>query len=188
MPNWIRTFATAGLLALPLATTAQTTTKPGLWEMSQKPVGDAQSDAAMAQMRQQMASMSPEQRKTLQDSMAKQGMPLPSAGPDGGLAVKVCITPEMAARNQPPPMGKGDCQSEVVSRSGSTLQLRFNCKQPPSSGEGSVTFQGDSAYTSVMNVTSQAKGKPEKVRLEGQGRWLSASCGDVKPPAAAAAK
>lgn len=180
MSPWILATITASLLSLPLAATAQTT-KPGLWEMSQKPVGNAQADAAMAQMRQQMANMSPEQRKTLQDSLAKQGVSMPSTGADGAMAVKVCITPEMAARKQPPPMAKGDCQSEVVSSTGSTMQLRFSCKQPPSTGEGSVTFQGDSAYTSVMNVRSQAKGKPETVRLEGQGRWLAASCGDIKP-------
>ena len=78
-------------------------------------------------------------------------------------------------------MSKGDCQSEVVSRSGSTLQLRFRCTQPPSSGEGTLSFQSDSAYTSVMNVKSEAKGKAETVRLEGQGRWIAASCGEIKP-------
>lgn len=184
MFSWTRT-AAACLLALPWVATAQTT-KPGLWEMSQKPVGNAQADAAMAQMRQQMANMSPEQRKTLQDSLAKQGVSLPGTGADGALAVKVCITPEMAARDQPPPMAKGDCQSEVVSRSGSTMQVRFSCSKPPSRGEGSVSFQGDSAYTSVMNVSSQAKGRSETVRLEGQGRWLAASCGDIKPAGAPA--
>ena len=170
----------AGLPALPLAASAQTT-KPGLWEMSQKPVGDPKADAAMAQMREQMAAMTPAQRKTLQDSLAKQGVSLPGTGADGAMAVKVCITPEMAASQQPPPMAKADCRSEVVSRQGSTMQLRFQCSKPPSRGEGSVSFQGDSAYTSVMNVTSEAKGKPQTVRLEGQGRWVAAFCGDIKP-------
>lgn len=185
MSPWMHHVA-AALLVLPLAAAAQTGTKPGLWEMSQKPVGNAQADAAMAQMRQQMANMSPEQRKTLQDSLAKQGVSLPGTGADGTLSAQVCITPEMAARKQPPPMAKGDCQSEVVSRSGSTMQVRFSCNKPPSRGEGSISFQGDSAYTSVMNVSSQAKGRAETVRLEGQGRWVADSCGDIKPQSAPA--
>lgn len=172
----------AALLLLPLAASAQTT-KPGLWEMSHKTAGNAKADAAMAQMQQQMARMTPEQRKTMQDMLAKQGLSLPGTGSDGTMAMRICITPEMAARSHAPPMGKDDCQSEVVSRSGQTMKVRFSCSQPPSSGEGSISFQGDTAYSSVMNVTSQASGQTETVRLESQGRWIAASCGAIKPPA-----
>ena len=55
----------------------------------------SKADAAMAQMQKQMAAMSPEQRKMVEDMMAKKGMQM-GAAPGGGMAVKVCLTPEMA--------------------------------------------------------------------------------------------
>jgi len=168
------------LAALPPLVAAQTT-KPGLWEMTNKIGGNARMDAAMAQMQQQMASMSPAQRKQMQDMLARQGMSMPGTAPGGGMSMKVCITPEMAARNEAPPVAEGDCQHEVVSRSAQAMKIRFTCAKPPSSGEGTVSFQGDSGYTTVMDVTTQVDGKPEKMRVEGQGRWLAASCGGVKP-------
>ena len=72
--------------------------KPGLWEMNQKMGGNAEMDQAMAQMQKQMAGMSAAQRKQMEDMLAKQGMSMPTAGAGGGMALKVCVTPEMAAK------------------------------------------------------------------------------------------
>ena len=51
----------------------------------------------MAQMQQQMASMTPEQRKMMQDMMGKQGVGIGAGGPCG-MSVKVCMTKEMVER------------------------------------------------------------------------------------------
>jgi hypothetical protein len=59
--------------------------------------------------------------------------------------------------------------------------LAFACTNPPSSGEGQVTFNGSEGYKSMMTVNTQVQGKPEKVTMEGTGRWLGADCGNVKP-------
>lgn len=155
--------------------------KPGLWEMTQKVGGSPQMDQAMAQMQQQMASMSPAQRKQMEDMLAKQGMAMPTQGAGGGMAMKVCITPEMAAKQDMPMQGEGDCTSTVTSRSASALKMNFVCKKPPSSGEGTYTFSGDSAYTVKMVMNTTHQGKPQTVTMDGQGKWLSASCGTVKP-------
>lgn len=165
-----------------VAATAQAQSiKPGLWEMTQKVGGSAQMDQAMAQMQQQMASMSPAQRKQMEDMLAKQGMAMPTQGAGGGMAMKVCITPEMAAKQDMPMQGEGDCTSTVTSRSASALKMNFVCKKPPSSGEGTYTFSGDSAYTVKMVMNTTHQGKPQTVTMDGQGKWLSASCGTVKP-------
>ena len=37
------------------------------------------------------------------------------------------------------------------------------------------------AYRSKMTMTSTRQGKPEKMDMDGQGKWLSADCGSVKP-------
>lgn len=168
-------------LALPAFTHAQTT-KPGLWEMTQKMGGNPQMDQAMAQMQQQMASMSPEQRKMMQDMLAKQGMAMPAPAAGGGMTVKMCITPEMAARQDLPVQTEGECTTTVTSRSANVVKMNFVCRNPPSSGEGTYTFQGDTAYTMKMLMKTTHQGKPQNVTLDGQGKWVAANCGNVKPP------
>lgn len=164
-----------------MATAHAQSIKPGLWEMTQKMGGNAQMDAAMAQMQQQMANMPPAQRKQMEEMLAKQGMSMPSAAAGGGMAVKVCITPEMAAKQDLAMHGDADCSSNVTSRSGNTMKMAFACKKPPSTGEGTYTFNGDTAFTSKMLVNTTHQGKPQSMTMDGQGKWLSANCGAVKP-------
>lgn len=155
--------------------------KPGLWEMNQKMGGSPQMDQAMAQMQQQMAGMPPAQRKQMEEMLARQGMSMPTAGAGGGMAMKVCITPEMAAKQDMPMQSDGDCTSTVTSRSATALKMNFTCKKPPSSGEGTYTFSGDTAYTMKMVMNTTHQGKAQTTTIDGQGRWLSANCGAVKP-------
>lgn len=172
--------AIALAFTLPLLAAAQGV-KPGLWEVTQKVGGNPKADAAMAQMQQQMAAMSPEQRKMMQDMLAKQGMSMPGAAAGGGLSTRHCLTPEMAARNEPPPTTDGKCTTKVTSRSATEMKMTFQCTEPPSSGDSTIRFQGDGAYTSVTNVTTQVAGRPERATIEGSARWVSANCGAVKP-------
>lgn len=181
--RFIATFACmAGLLTAGQPAAAQST-KPGLWEINHKMGGSAEMDKAMAQMQQQMASMSPAERKQMQDMMGKQGMSM-GAGAGGGISVKVCMTKEMAERNEMPQPQQGDCKSTASPRVGNTQKISFSCTQPPSSGEGQITYTSNEAYTMKMVTTTTVKGKPEKMTLDGTGKWLSADCGAVKPLAA----
>jgi hypothetical protein len=134
----------------------------------------------MANMEKQLAGMSPEQRKQMQDMMAKQGMSLGTSG-GGGMSMKTCLTKEMAERNElPQQQQQGDCKSTQSPRSGNTVKFSYVCTQPPSSGEGVMTFNGDTAYTMKMNATTNVKGKPEKMSMDASGKWLSADCGNIK--------
>lgn len=163
------------------ATAHAQSTKPGLWEINQKMGGSAEMDQAMAQMQKQMAGMSPAEKKMMQDMMGKQGMTMPTPGAGGGMAMKVCITPEMAAKQDMPVQSEGECTTTITSRSANTLTMNFVCKNPPSTGEGTYTFSGDTAYTMKMQMKTTQQGKPVSSTLDGQGKWLSASCGTVKP-------
>ncbi len=179
----LTTALTALLSGVTLATAAAQakSIKPGLWEMSQKMGGNAQMDPATAQMQQQMAGMSPAQRKQMEAMLAQRGMGMPAQGAGGGMAMKVCITPEMAAKQDMPMQGEGECTSTVLSRSAGTLKMSFVCKKPPSSGEGTYTFSGDTAYTMKMVMNTTHQGQPQTTTLDGQGKWLAADCGTVKP-------
>lgn len=178
-------FRLSGLAALALllsgAALAQTT-RPGLWEIENKVGGSPEIDRAMAEMQKQMAGMPPAQRKMMEDMLAAQGVKM-SPGAGGGVAVQVCITPEMAARQQLPAQTEGDCTSKMGARSGNTAKFSFTCANPPSSGEGAYSFRGDTGYDMDMRITSQQNGKPVTTTIKGSGRWLAADCGSVKPVA-----
>jgi hypothetical protein len=95
--------------------------------------------------------------------------------------VKVCITPEMAARQELPTQTEGDCKIQLGARTGNTMKMSFTCTNPPSSGEGTYTFRGNTGYDMAMRVKTTHEGKPMNVTMDGTGRWLSADCGKVRP-------
>lgn len=166
-------------------TTHAQSMKPGLWEITNQMQGapGSKADAAMAQMQKQMAAMSPEQRKMVEDMMAKKGMQM-GAAPGGGMAVKVCLTPEMAARNEVAPTQQGSCTHTPSPRTGNTQKFAFTCTQPPSRGEGQITFTSAEAYSMAMKTVATIKGKEETMDMQANGKWLGSDCGTVKPLAA----
>jgi hypothetical protein len=174
-------FLMAGVIALASTCTWAQSTKPGLWEIQNRMGGNAKMDAAMAEMQKQMTSMPASQRKQMEAMMAAQGVSMPKAAAGGGLAMKVCISPDMAARTDMPSQVEGDCTSTVTSRSGNTLTMHFVCKNPPTEGDGTYTFDGDTAYTMKTVMKTTRKGKTETMTMDGQGKWLAASCGNIKP-------
>lgn len=176
----------AAVLAALASTAGAQTLKPGLWEVTHKMGGNAQLDQQMAEMQKQMANMPPDQRKMMEDMLAKQGMKPGSAGP-GGMSVKTCMTREMVEKNELPAQ-QGDCKTTHQSRSGNTMKFAVACTNPPSTGEGQVVFTSPEAYSMKMVVNTQAQGKPEKITMEGGGKWLGADCGNIKPMAPPAKK
>lgn len=160
------------------------TLKPGLWEVSNNmKISSGEMEKGMAQMQAQMSAMSPEQRKMMEGMLAKQGVGMgagAAAGGPGVMLLKMCITKEMAERNE---IGgrEGDCKSSYSPRTGNSMKYSFTCTNPPSSGQGEFTIASPEAYRSKMTMTATRQGKPEKIDMEGQGKWLSADCGNVKP-------
>jgi hypothetical protein len=175
-PQWI--IAAALLSAVSYCASAQTM-KPGLWEINNKMQADGKMGQDMAKAQQRMASMPPEQRKMMQDMMAKQGVAIGSGGP-GNIGTKVCMTKEMAERNEMPSQKDG-CKQTAAPRSGNTMKISFTCTNPPSSGEGQITFVSPEAYTMNMTMTTAAGGNPQKINMDSAGKWLSADCGTLKP-------
>jgi hypothetical protein len=169
--------AVALLVALSAPAFAQSTA-PGLWQIENKMGGNPELEKAMAQMQAQLAAMPPAQRKQMEAMMGKSGMSMASSG---AMAVKVCITPEMATRQQLPSQTQGHCTSKIISRSASTLKMSFACTDPVSSGEATYTFTSDKAYTVKMAIQSMSQGKPQTVTMDGNAQWLAADCGSIKP-------
>lgn len=173
----------AAALCLPAA--AQTL-KPGLWEVQQKMQGSGEMNQAMEEMRKNMASLPPEQRKQMEAMMAQQGVQM-KPGTGGGMSMRMCMSKEMAERNEIP-ANQGDCKTTSQQRSGNTMRMAFTCTRPPSTGETQFTFTSPEAYTMRMTATTTAGGKSEKVTMDGTGKWISADCGTLKPMVPAAGK
>jgi hypothetical protein len=156
------------------------TLKPGLWEITNTMKGGGQKmEQALAQAQQQIASMPPEQRKRMEEMMAKHGMQMGAPGP-GGMSARMCMTKEMVERNEVA-AHPGECKTTRQPRSGNTMKFTFACTNPPSSGEGQYTFVSPEAYTVKMTVTTTVQGKRETMNMDASGKWLSADCGNVKP-------
>jgi Protein of unknown function (DUF3617) len=171
-------FAAGTLLSLNVSAQSM---KPGLWEMTHTVKGGsggAEMDKARAQAQEKMANMSPEQRKMMEEMMAKRGMQM-GAGPGGGTSIKTCMTKEMVESNQMPSQ-RGDCKATKHERSGNKLKVAFTCNN--SSGEGEYTFTSPEAFTMKMTMHMNMQGKQETMNMEGSGKWLGADCGNIKPP------
>lgn len=169
---------TVVLLSFGFSAGAQTL-KPGLWEISNKTKSsNPQTEKAMADMQKQLASMPADQRKMMEGMMAKQGVGMSSDG--SAMVMKICLTPEMVERNELPAQ-QGHCRHTMSPRVGNVIKMSFSCTQPPSSGEGQMTFENPQAYTTNMVVNSTVGGKPEQMTTDSRGKWLSGDCGNVQP-------
>lgn len=176
----VSTAALALLAGAAGGASAQQRMRPGLWEHSVNMKSQSgQMEAAMAEMQKSLASMPPEQRKQMEQMMAQQGVGM---GPKGQ-TVKVCITKEQADLDNIPQ--QEGCTQKVQRVDASTMKVAFSCKggqdQPPSSGEGTITMQGPTAYTGQFRFKTQNQGKPEQIDMAQSGKWLSDNCGAIKP-------
>jgi len=185
MPIWKPLVA---VCALALATHASAQKiNPGLWEYSFSVKGaGGQMEGSMAQMQQQMqqqlAAMPPERRKQMEEMMASRGVGMGSMGGAGGaMAVRFCLTPEQAAREDMP-QKDSQCKQLSRQRSGNVVHVKFACSgDPPSTGEGEYTLVSDKEMKGHMTVNTQINGKPQQIESDQTGRWLGADCGNVKP-------
>nr|WP_295785546.1 DUF3617 domain-containing protein [Rhodoferax sp.] len=161
------------------------TMKPGLWEIAtQMQGGSGEMADAMAKAQKSMETLPPEQRKMMQDMMAKRGMQMGANG-GGGMSVKICMTQEMVDRNQvanhQSSGNQNDCTHTNSPRTGNSMQFSFVCTKPPSTGEGRVTFTSPEVYSMKMATTSTVHGQPAKMEMQTDGHWLGTDCGTVKP-------
>jgi hypothetical protein len=146
--------------------------KPGLWEMTLK------SDAM-----KNMPKMSPEQIR----QMKQMGVNVPEMR-GGAMVSKVCITKEMAERDDTAAAGGSEmkdmgCQMKNVRKSAGGYSADYVCTGDTMKGEGRVkgTFAGNEKFSAASEFKGTMGGQPVNSRQETVGRWLAADCGSVKP-------
>lgn len=168
------TIATAVCLLAPLAH-AQVI-RPGLWEVSSNKMQvDGQQLPGMQEMLERMKSLPPEQRKMMEDMMAKQGVQV------GDKGVRICLTAEQVkADNIPLQHQQGGCKNEFTERSAERWAFRFTC--PEASGEGETRFISDREYVTRITGTHQRSGQAaQQSEMEYVSRWIGEDCGNVPP-------
>ncbi len=167
MHNFLFAVLAAALFSMSTGAGAATQMKAGLWEMTMK------SDAM-----KNMPKIPPEQM----EQMRKMGVNIPEMK-DGAMVTKVCITKEMASRDEPPAMDKeSGCQPKNFQRSGNSYSVDIICNGAlKGEGKGKGSFSGDQSFTSTYDFKGSMHGQPVTQHHETSGRWLSADCGSVKP-------
>ena len=176
----MRKVAALALVSASLATAPALAQKvqPGLWETTMAmPSGGPQMQAQMALAQQQLAKLPPEQRKMMEDMLAKQGVGLGA----GGNAIRYCLSKAQAENADLPQDLEGRCRRESLQRDGSTMRFKLVCSNPPSTGSGEIVFKGDKAYDMKVSIEHQRQGKPARMDMSGSARWISADCGQLKP-------
>lgn len=143
--------------------------KPGLWEMT------IRSDAMKS-----MPKISPEQM----EQMRKMGISVPRMQANG-MVTKVCISKEMAERDELPAMTQRElgCQARNMQRNAGSYSMDIVCDGSGMKGEGKAkgSFSGDGSFTSTYDFKGTMHGQPVDQHHETSGKWLSADCGNIKP-------
>src|SRR3569833_2567198 len=122
--------------------------KPGLWEITMK------SDAM-----KNMPKIPPEQLK----KMREMGIDMPQMS-DGGMVTKVCITKEMAERDQPMEMTQREtgCQTKNSQKTGNSYTTNLVCDGPAMQGAGKIkgTLSGTKHKTTTKKNKKNMHGQP----------------------------
>lgn len=172
-------------LALASATHAQASggLKPGLWESRVLKLNVngqdmlSQMSAMQEQMRQAMAKMSPAERKQMEAMMGAQ-----MADP---MMQRICISPEMAARDESilPRPEDAQCEQPKIKRSGQRTTFEVACKtrEGPMLTKGESLVSGDRVDTKVETVVTTAGGGRQVSLTESTMKYLGKDCGSVKP-------
>lgn len=163
----------AALCALSLPAAAQRTA-PGLWEIQvEQTHADGEIAKQLEEAKRQLAAMPPEARAMMAQMLSQQGLSLDG---DGGVTVRICITPEEAERAGVPQHDE-QCDYEILERGADRLRARVQCRdEGRTRGEGEIRFDGDRAYRGEFEVESRINGKPMRMTLHQQARWLREDC------------
>ena len=146
--------------------------EPGLWQHSFSiETASGELERAMQQLEQQLASMPAAQRQMMEKMMASQGMSFDLKS----RSMQVCLTQQQIDRGQLPQ--QDGCQQQLNQTGDSSYRFSFSCDtNPPTSGEGEMTFSSRKAYNGSASFTTEVNGKAEQMTMQQSGKWLKAEC------------
>jgi hypothetical protein len=173
---------------------------PGLWETDWKMTVNGQDMGALIRqaMQEALQQMPPGQRAQAEQMMKAQGGPMAIGGKQ-----QECLSPADAAKATDPQRVLADmqedapqCRFQPVSVTGSTMRFKGRCEDADGfTGDiaGEFTLISDKAWTGRWGGQGRMAGAEDMpglkpgaggqvdYRMSGNGRWLAAACGAVKP-------
>ena len=178
-----KTLSALLVLAALGAAHAQSGMKAGLWESRTTKMTVDGKDMTPTlrergeQMKQQIASLPPAQRRQAEARLAQQG--------GDPLARRVCISPEMARREQPmvPRPPRAECQPPTFKRNGARTRFELVCTQDGGqlTGKGETMVAGDLITTRLETRGSDRAGKARTLLAETQMKYLGSDCAGIAP-------
>lgn len=166
-------FVSLSLLFLPTANSAETNMRPGLWEIT------TTSDLLWL-----VPQIPQDQMDNLKDIAKEYGFDMPQIQ-NGAATSSACITQEMANQKNPPDFYQNQmgCTAKNATISGNKYRLDFVCTNAQLKGNGTA----EGTFVSMERIKGQtqfkgfAQGNPINEKADISGRWINASCGNVKP-------
>jgi hypothetical protein len=162
----MRTSAVLGIIVAGLALAPQAVSaghlKPGMWKVTT--VFDLGAAAP---------KIPPEQLARMQSM----GIKVPTAGQD--ITTQQCVTPDMAAKDAPPRMGRDDsgCTSQNQKVSASSMTADLVCSGTMK-GQGTMqmTYADPDHYTGLFTFKGTSAGRPIDLKSTFTGERVSADC------------
>ncbi len=142
--------------------------KPGLWEIT------TQTALPGGMVMPDLASLPPEARAM----MAKHGVSM-QGGAAGGMTARSCVTPQQAAKDEPPQSPDGRCRNTAFNKSGNTITWQMSCVEggKTMNGKGTMTLASPESYSGNTTMTmNDPQHGSMTTTTQMRGRWLSAAC------------
>ena len=166
-------FSLISLLLASAAKSAETSMRPGLWEVT------TSSDLLWF-----VPQIPPEQMEGLKDLAKEYGVDMPQIE-NGSAISNTCITQEMATQKHPPGLYQSQmgCVAKNTTHIGNRYHLDFECTGEQLKGNGSAegTFVSMEKFTGQTRFNGFVQGNSVNEKADISGKWLNASCGNVKP-------
>lgn len=151
--------------------------KPGLWETRMSQL-DASGQEVPSPELAALAKMPPEMRAKMAEVMRARGVQLPE---ENG-AIKACLSKEtLDSGTWQQLASESGCTTTFSARSGSTWKWHSTCPSLHAESDGETVFDGSESYRTKVTTTATVNNKTTTTTRVVQGKWLSASCGDIKP-------
>jgi len=166
-------FALISLIFATVAKSAESNMLPGLWEVT------TSSDLLWF-----VPQIPPDQMEGLKDLAKEYGIDMPIIE-NGSATSNTCITQEMASQKTPPGLYQSEmgCVAKNVTHIGNKYRLDFECTGDQVKGNGSAagTFVSMKEFAGQTTFNGFVQGNPVNEKVDIRGKWLNASCGNVKP-------
>ena len=158
---------------LPVAQAADNNMRPGLWQIT-----------TSSDLLRIVPHLPPDQMQSIKDLAKDYGLEMPQI--ENGAAIsQTCITQEMANQKTLPNFYNAElgCTSKNATRNGNNYKIDFVCASPDLKGNGTAegTITAPENFTGQTNFSGEAQGSPVNEKADITGKWINASCGEVKP-------